>query len=176
MRNVLCAVAVVAAVLTSNTAIAGSVEECQRNCEVSRGSCDFDPSDSSRSRNCRQQADSCKWECQLNGPTKSNRPARFGAIAYSPSTRAQGFSHEFGNRASAEGAALNACRQKSGASDCRSVIWFSNNCGALATDPDGTYGGGYSGNKIGAESRALSYCRGAGGRNCAVRRSFCTGI
>jgi hypothetical protein len=157
-------VVMIAFVPASTTAIAVSVEKCQRNCAANRGSCDFDASDSTRSANCRQQADACKYECQLNGPTNSNRRAQFGAIAYSPSKRAQGFTHEFADRASAETAALNSCRQRSGASDCRIVIWFSNNCGALATATGGAYGGGYSGNKIGAESRALSYCRSAGGR------------
>jgi len=169
-----CIVAMMVAVLATANASAVSVEECQRNCSVARGTCDFDPSDSSRASNCRQQADACKYECQLKGGTSSNRPARFGAIAYSPAKRAHGITYDYGNRASAESEALTFCRRL-GASDCRVVIWFSNNCGALATASNGTYGGGYSGNKIGAETRALYYCRNAGGSDCAVQRSFCTG-
>lgn len=151
-----------------------SVADCQRNCSVSRGSCDFDPSDSSRASGCRERESACKYECQLNGATSSNRPARFGAIAYSPAKRGHGITYDYGNRANAEAEALKSC-QRLGATDCRVVIWFSNNCGSLATASDGTYGGGYSGNKVGAETRALYFCRNAGGRDCAVRRSFCTG-
>ncbi|MCC6196407.1 MAG: DUF4189 domain-containing protein [Burkholderiales bacterium] len=156
-------------------ALAASVDDCIRNCAVARGTCDFSPGDTVRSSNCREQADACRYQCQLDGPTGGNRATKFGAIAYSPSKRANGITYDFGDRASAERAALNACIERSRAGDCRVVIWFSNNCGALATASDGTYGGGYSGNKLGAESRAIQYCRGAGGRDCAIQRSFCTG-
>lgn len=146
-----------------------------RNCAVARGTCDFSPGDTARSNSCRDEASACSYQCQLDGPTGGHRVTRFGAIAYSPSQRANGITYDFGDRASAERAALNACIQRSRATDCRVVIWFSNNCGALATASDGTYGGGYSGNKLGAESRAIHYCRGAGGRDCTIQRSFCTG-
>lgn len=167
-------VAIVAAHFAS-AVLALSVDDCIRNCSVARGTCDFNPGDSVRSSICREQADACRYQCQLNGPSAGSRPTKFGAIAYSPSQRANGITYDFGDRASAERAALNACTERSRAKDCRVVIWFSNNCGALATASDGTYGGGYSGNKVGAESRAIQYCRNAGGRDCAIQRSFCTG-
>jgi len=169
------ALAVSALLTAAGIVRAGPVEDCIRDCSVARGSCDFDPSDSGRAAGCRERADACRYECQLNGGGARPGPPKFGAIAYSPSRRAHGITYDFGDRNGAERAALNACAQRSRATDCRIVIWFYNNCGALATASDGTYGGGYSGNRIGAESRALQYCRSAGGRDCAVQRSYCTG-
>ncbi len=95
IRRYVAAMAV--ASLASAAAFAGPVEDCQSNCSVSRGSCDFDPSDSTRSSGCRQQADACKYECQLNGGGGyRNRPAKFGAIAYSPAKRGHGITYDFG--------------------------------------------------------------------------------
>ena len=54
----------------------------------------------------------------------------YGAIAFSPSTRADGWSNSFSTRADAERRALRECSAR--ARDCRVAIWFKNACGALA--------------------------------------------
>ena len=62
----------------------------------------------------------------------------YGAIAYSPSTHAIGWSYDYGSRAAAEDAALVNCRKQ--ANDCV-THWFYNACAALAVGSAG-YGMG----------------------------------
>ena len=58
----------------------------------------------------------------------------YGAIAYSPSTHAIGWSYDYGSRDAAEEAALVNCRKQ--ANDCV-TYWFHNACGALAVGSAG---------------------------------------
>ena len=58
----------------------------------------------------------------------------YGAIAYSPSTHAIGWSYDYGSHAAAEDAALVNCRKQ--ANDCV-THWFRDACGALAVGPKG---------------------------------------
>ncbi len=48
----------------------------------------------------------------------------YGAIAYSPSTKAYGWSYDYPSRGAAEREALSGCRAK--ASDCIIPLWFRN--------------------------------------------------
>lgn len=66
----------------------------------------------------------------------------FGAISFSQSTRANGYSYDYKTKEAAQRAANIQCESYSGTGDCKSVIWFKNACGALATDPNGAYGSG----------------------------------
>jgi hypothetical protein len=68
----------------------------------------------------------------------------FGAIAYSPSSGAHGWSYDYPSRAVAEEVALTNCRQHAG--DCVVPIWFRNACGALAVGSSG-YGSGWGTNR-----------------------------
>lgn len=154
------------------SAVAGTVDECMRSC--SANNCDFDPSDPGRAASCREKAESCKWECQLNGNnSSSSHRQNFAAIAYSPSAKAHGYSYDYGDRASAEAAALDACAKQGHTNDCIIAVWFYDNCGALATASDGTWGGGYARNQLGAQTYALSYCRQNGGKDCSIQKSYC---
>jgi len=94
----------------------------------------------------------------------------YGAIAYSPSTRAHGWAYDYPSRAAAERAALANCRRQ--ASDCTVPIWFRNACGALAIGPNG-YGTGWGTSRGLAERYALSSCR-RHSSGCAVTRWVCT--
>lgn len=94
----------------------------------------------------------------------------YGAIAYSPSTRAHGYSYDYPTRWEAEDRALAECRRHAG--DCLIPVWFRNACGALATGPSG-YGSGWGTNRNLAESYALQTCRRHSG-GCSIMRWVCT--
>src|SRR5262245_53251859 len=94
----------------------------------------------------------------------------YGAIAYSPSTRAYGYSYDHYTRADAENRALAECRAR--APDCQLPLWFRNACGALAIGPNG-WGTGWGTDRRLAESYAIQTCRNHSG-NCQVVRWVCT--
>jgi hypothetical protein len=94
----------------------------------------------------------------------------FGAIAYSPSNRAHGWSYDYPSRKDAESRALAQCRRH--AEDCIVPVWFRNACGALAVGADG-YGSGWGSNRESAEGKAVQSCRRYSG-DCAVIRWVCT--
>jgi serine/threonine-protein kinase len=94
----------------------------------------------------------------------------FGAIAYSPTNRAHGWSYDYPSRKDAERRALSQCGLH--ADDCIVPVWFRNACGALAVGPDG-YGSGWGASRKSAESQAVQSCRRYSG-GCAVVRWVCT--
>jgi len=94
----------------------------------------------------------------------------YGAIAYSPSTGAHGWSNDHRSRGAAQNTALANCRKHAG--DCAVPIWFRNACGALAVGANG-YGSGWGTSRNLAESYALQSCRRHTG-DCAIRRWVCT--
>ncbi len=95
----------------------------------------------------------------------------YGAIAYSPSSRAHGYSYDFPSREAAEARALNECHKH--ASDCQVPLWFRNACGALAVGNGGGWGTGWGTNQQLAERYALDTCHGYTS-NCSVIRWVCT--
>lgn len=96
----------------------------------------------------------------------------YGAIAYSPSTRADGWSNSFSTRADAERRALRECSAR--ARDCRVAIWFKNACGALAVGQNGGWGSGWASDRRRAELEAIGVCNQYTGR-CRVTRWVCSG-
>jgi serine/threonine-protein kinase len=97
----------------------------------------------------------------------------YGAIAFSPSTGATGWSYDYGSRSAAESTALANCRQN--APDCIVPIWFRDACGALAVGNDNGYGTGWGTTRDIAESLALNVCR-KHATGCEIRRWVCTTI
>jgi len=95
---------------------------------------------------------------------------RYGAIAYSPTTRAHGWAYDYATQADAEAAALANCRKH--ASDCLVPVWFRNACGALAVGPRG-YGSGWGTDQSIAEGYALQTCR-QYSDSCVIQRWVCT--
>jgi serine/threonine-protein kinase len=94
----------------------------------------------------------------------------YGAIAYSPSTRAHGWSYDYPSRGGAERRALDQCRRHAG--DCIIAVRFRRACGALAVGPDG-YGSGWGATRKLAQGYALRSCaRYSDG--CTVVRWVCT--
>ncbi len=96
----------------------------------------------------------------------------FGAISYSPSDGADGYSYNYASRGDAEDRALSECRGYGG-TQCQILVWFRNACGAMATSSSGAYGSGWGTTTGLAESAALNSCE-QSGANCVIERSVCT--
>ena len=94
-----------------------------------------------------------------------------GAIAFSQTTGATGWSYDFGTRGAAENRAIQECSKHGGG--CRVATWFKNGCGALAIGDGNAYGGSWGRTRFEAESKALKLCS-AEARNCAIKRWVCT--
>lgn len=96
--------------------------------------------------------------------------ARYGAIAYSRSTRAHGWAINHLSRQASENQALAGCGRH--ARDCFVPVWFKNGCGALAVGANG-YGTGWGAGRYIAERIALRGCS-RHTSSCSVRRWACT--
>lgn len=96
----------------------------------------------------------------------------FGAIAYSPSSGAWGWSSDYGSRGQAERRAIRECRNRG--SGCRNAIWFRNACGALAKGNNGGWGANWGNNRNQARSKALRTCRSYGNRGCRIVEAVCS--
>jgi serine/threonine-protein kinase len=90
----------------------------------------------------------------------------FGAIAYSTTSGAYGYSYDYPTRSEAEARAISECRTRG--SGCEVVIWYRNACGALATAPNGARGWAWAATRKKAQNSALEYCRNHGGDDCGV--------
>ena len=80
----------------------------------------------------------------------------FGAIAYSPSTGAYGYSYDFPSRAAAEAGAFNDCSKHN--SGCQVVLWFKNACGSLAVGANGGWGTAWAASRKLADKQAVGQC------------------
>ncbi len=117
-------------------------------------------------RDCATTRSICQMQCSLDS---------FGAIAYSQETGAYGWSFEYRSRQAAENAALGSCRERQdGTEDCRILAWFRSACGALALDPDGTYGADWGHSKADATEKALAVCAEHGGQACEIEKLVCS--
>jgi len=127
------------------------------------GGCEFPRPDD---RYCQDVRTKCAYQVC---PGKGSHD--YGAIAYSPSTGATGWSNKNDTRTEAENAALAECLTE--ATDCAIEVWFDDTCGALAVGDNGTsFGLGETARS--AQLAALNECRKGGGRNCEVKESVCS--
>jgi serine/threonine-protein kinase len=95
----------------------------------------------------------------------------FGAISYSPSTGAFGWTKDYSTRAEAERVAIANCRKQ--ANDCTSPpLWFRNACGALAVGSGG-WGTAWGFHQADAEKKAITSCQ-RWSMDCVVKHSLCT--
>lgn len=98
----------------------------------------------------------------------------FGAIAYSPTTRAIGVASDNTTQAEAESVALQNCRASSPeATDCKNVMWVRNACAALAVGNEGGWGTDWGADRATAERKALAICA-KYSSTCEVVRRVCT--
>jgi hypothetical protein len=154
---------VLIAVLTMLTGEA--VADCMSNCSSAYYSCVRGFGE----RDCATTRSICQNRCVISGS------GAYGAIAYSPSTGAHGYSYRQGSRSAAERRALRECRNYAKAGDCRVEVWYSNNCGALAVGSGTARGSAYAANAAAASAAALRYCRSRnGGRACVIKRATCS--
>jgi len=92
----------------------------------------------------------------------------YGAITYSPSTERTGHSNDCSTQDLAEDQAIRKC----GESDCKSLLWFREACGALAVGDNG-WGHAWAGSRGEAEILATGYCHDRT-NNCKVKCWACT--
>lgn len=93
-----------------------------------------------------------------------------GAIGYSPTTGAMGWSFDYRSGEDARKVALRRCAEH--ASDCRIAVQFSDGCGVIV-EGDGVQTAAGSPSRGDAERRALRRCR-AQSEGCVIRRWVCT--
>lgn len=97
--------------------------------------------------------------------------AGFGAIAYAPSSGANGYSYGYASRYDAEYRAMAECRSRSGG--CQIAIWFQNACGAVASGYNGGWGSAWGNGRAQAEYNAIAQCS-RYTTNCSIRVWACT--
>jgi len=99
-------------------------------------------------------------------------PPAYGAIAYGRSSGAWGASDHWADRAKAESAALARCGEHG--SDCEVIVWFKNQCAAVAAAGPATAYWGLGDGLGAARGNALSNCSKQGGTNCRVQADQCS--
>jgi len=97
--------------------------------------------------------------------------AGFGAIAYAPSSGANGYCYGYASRRDAEYRAMAECGARSGG--CQIAIWFQNACGAVASGYRGGWGSAWGNGRAEAEYNALAQCS-RYTTNCSIRVWACT--
>jgi Domain of unknown function (DUF4189) len=118
-----------------------------------------------------------RWRC-VAGRSFETRSCRtvctdaHGAIAYSRQTGSWGHSYDWDSPARAGRAALGACARH--ASDCRVMVSFVNQCGALAAPDQGEARHGLGGTRKEAEDRSVAACRASGGATCKLITGVCS--
>jgi hypothetical protein len=92
----------------------------------------------------------------------------YGAIAFSQSSGAHGYSFGYDTRGGAEREALQGC-----GGGCTVVLRFSNACGALAVGANNGYGTGWASSRGQAEHIAMSNCN-QNSTNCSILQWACS--
>jgi len=95
--------------------------------------------------------------------------AEWGSIAFSPSTGATGYSHNYDTRNTAGEWAISYCD----ANDCRIVVNFQNACGAVAVGRNGGWGSDWGTTRANAEANAIVACR-THDSGCRTKRWVCS--
>jgi len=98
-----------------------------------------------------------------------SRNDRYGAIAYSPSSGAYGYSYDDATRAAAEATALEECGKNG--KGCKSALWFKNACGGLAIGKD-SWASERGDDKQTAERKSLESCK-ARTSDCSLVGAIC---
>jgi serine/threonine-protein kinase len=105
-------------------------------------------------------------------PTVAAAQDRYGAITFSESSGAHGWSYGLPTQRSAEQQALDKCASET--DDCQAVIWFRNACGALAVGTGNAYGATWGSSPQAALDGAMSKCR-EQAEDCKPVKWICTG-
>jgi hypothetical protein len=97
---------------------------------------------------------------------------KYGAIAFSTSTRSYGYSYNYATQNEAIARAIDECNARVPGRDCQMLVWFRNACGALAVGDTG-YGSAWAADRFTAERIAIENCS-KHSANCQVLRWVCT--
>ena len=98
----------------------------------------------------------------------------WGAIAYSPTTHATGYTWDNVNEVDAEIRALQFCDEN--ADDCISAITFQDACGAVARGDGKGWGADWGIDEHIAQELALQSCYDHGNKSCKIVRWQCSYI
>ena len=93
----------------------------------------------------------------------------WGAIAISPTTGKVGYSAGLNSAIQAERVAVGLCKAR----DCRAVVNFTKECGAVAQASNTSWGWGLDHSSTGAQNRALTSCS-QYGTGCRVVGWICS--
>jgi Domain of unknown function (DUF4189) len=96
----------------------------------------------------------------------------FGAIAFSPSDGAMGWSYDASTWAAADQRALQGCSNHSAA--CRVVVRLNAACGAVAVGGNGGWGADTGSDSATAQHNAVVACHNYGNSNCRAIRWVCS--
>jgi hypothetical protein len=118
-----------------------------------------------------------RWRCIANRTSETDSCRTYcsdshGAIAYSRQTGAWGHSYDHDSQARANRIARGYCASR--APDCRIVVNFVNQCGAIAETTRKEVSHGLGGTRKEAEDRSLAACRAAAGKACTLAASVCS--
>lgn len=114
---------------------------------------------------CTEARDECVKRCGEVGPS-------YGAIAYGRTSGAWGSSYQWNSQAKAESVALQNCQKY--ASDCEVMVWFHDECGAVAAGDGETAFWALGDGEGQARENAQSKCEQGGGKNCEVQAAQCS--
>jgi len=114
---------------------------------------------------CTESRDECVNQCSSVGPA-------YGAIAYGRTSGAWGTSYQWDSQEKAESVALQNCQKY--ASDCEVLVWFHDECGAVAAGDDGSAYWGLGDGEGAARENAVNKCAQGGGKNCQIQAAQCS--
>jgi hypothetical protein len=142
---------------------ASALADCFTDC---MGSCWSSRSDENVSY-CSGTEARCESQCRHDGSNQRS----YGAIAYSKTDGAYGYSDDWGSRKKAEATALDACRENG--PGCEVIVWFFDSCAAVAGSAD-IVGWGQDVQESRAKKKALEACTRDGGTACTLKVWHCS--
>ena len=119
----------------------------------------------------RYESGQCVEDLKTCTPLPAPGPS-YGAIAYGRTSKAWGYSHNWGSQGKAESVAMQNCAQHS--DDCEVMVWFDRRCGAVAAGEGATAFWGLGNNVGQAQGEAKNKCLNGGGKVCEVKVSQCS--
>ncbi len=141
-------------IIFSSFTAAFAYDDCYRDC-MNQSGC-LNPEPGVNVSYCSDTQARCSSDCLDKGPSAPSGGKKiYGAIAYSKRNGAYGYSHGWTNRKKAEKVAVKNCSENG--KGCKSVVWFYNSCGAVASDGKHVTWGRSSVRQI-AKQEALDKC------------------
>jgi len=99
-------------------------------------------------------------------------PPSYGAIAYGRTSGAWGTSYQWTSQSKAESVAMQNCKEHG--DDCEVMVWFKQQCGAVAAADGKDAFWGLGANEGQARAQAQRKCEDAGGKGCEIQAAQCS--